>query len=243
MTDPVLQVRGLRHRVTLPDRRTLEILRSVDLTVMPGESIAIVGRSGSGKTTLLAALGLLTPVTEGELIVQGHDARRMNDRQRSVLRNRSIGFVFQSYSLVRHLSARRNVDLPQTYGSHVGLRDRRRRVREVLELVRLQDRAHSRPRQLSGGEQQRVAIARALIRSPQILLADEPTGALDVDTATHVLGVLVQATQDTGCALIVVTHDPQVAAEMSRTLSLVDGRLHPAHDDRRPVLTQPAETS
>jgi ABC-type lipoprotein export system ATPase subunit len=222
---PVINARDLRRSVILPGRDRLAILRGVDLTVHAGDSVAIVGRSGSGKTTLLATLGLLTPVEQGTLELMGQDVTRLGDRRRTRLRNRHIGFVFQSYSLVRHLSARRNVELPLRYGARVGARERRHRVGEALAAVGLVARARSRPRGLSGGEQQRVAIARALVREPAVLLADEPTGALDVDTAAQVLDVLRQSCRERGCALVVVTHDPQVAGLMSRTVQLVDGVL------------------
>ncbi|NLT53922.1 MAG: ABC transporter ATP-binding protein [Actinomycetales bacterium] len=225
MTAPIIEATGLRRRVTLPGRRSLEILRGVDLSVGPGESVAVVGRSGSGKTTLLAMLGLLTPISEGRLTLLGQDVSDAGDRRRARLRNRHLGFVFQSYSLVRHLNAYRNVELPLRYGLPVGRRERRRRVTEVLDLVQLGDRARSRPRHLSGGEQQRVAIARALVRQPDVLLADEPTGALDVDTAGQVLDALREAARQRRCALVVVTHDPQIAAGMSRVVRLEDGRL------------------
>jgi ABC-type lipoprotein export system ATPase subunit len=222
---PVIEAAGLRRVVTLPGRRQLTILRGVDLTVHPGESVAITGRSGSGKTTLLAILGLLSRADHGQLRLVGQDVRGLRDRRRSHLRNRHIGFVFQSYSLVRHLSARRNVELPLRYAAHTARAERRRRVDEALELVGLAGRARSRPRHLSGGEQQRVAIARALVRAPDVILADEPTGALDVDTAGAVLDVLRAACHERRCALVVVTHDPQVASTMSRTVHLVDGAL------------------
>lgn len=209
----------------LPGRQRLVILSGVDLTVAPGESVAVMGRSGSGKTLLLSTLGLLTPLEAGTLHIAGMDVSRLTDRRRAKVRNRHIGFVFQSYSLVRHLSAYRNVELPLRYGDRIGWRERRRRVFEALELVGLADRARSRPRQLSGGEQQRVAIARSLVRRPSVILADEPTGALDVATAATVLEVLRAATSSYGCALLVVTHDPVVAGSMSRTLLLADGRL------------------
>lgn len=226
--EPVIKATELHRSVVMPGRRVLPILRGVELVVHPGEMVAIMGRSGSGKTTLLATLGLLTPVAEGSLWLAGQDVSAVGDRRRSRLRNCHIGFVFQSYSLARHLSARRNVELPLRYGSRVRRREQRRRVAEALALVGLTDRQRSRPRQLSGGEQQRVAIARALVRRPSIILADEPTGALDVDTAGQVLEVLRDACRDTGSALVVVTHDAQVAATMTRRLQLVDGRLIPA---------------
>jgi ABC-type lipoprotein export system ATPase subunit len=221
----VIEAQGLRYAVKLPGRIVLEILRGADLSVHSRESVAIMGRSGSGKTTLLSLLGLLTPVPDGQLRVGGADVTGMGDRRRTLWRNQHIGFVFQTYSLVRHMSAYENVELPLLYGSGVGRRERRRRVDEALAAVGLQDRARSRPRKLSGGEQQRTAIARALVRLPSVILADEPTGALDVGTASSVLQVLRSSCRERGCALVVVTHDPLVASMMDRTVQLDEGRL------------------
>jgi predicted ABC-type transport system involved in lysophospholipase L1 biosynthesis ATPase subunit len=221
----VLDAVGLRRSVHLPRRHRLEILRGVDLSVTAGESVAVMGRSGSGKSTLLALLGLMSRVADGELRLMGHDVTRASDRRRSFLRGQHIGFVFQSYSLARHMSASQNVELPLLYGRRVRRRARRTLVADALSAVGLADRARSRPRQLSGGEQQRVAIARALVRPPALILADEPTGAIDVATAGTVLDVLLAACRDRGCALVVATHDVQVARRCDRQLNLVDGQL------------------
>jgi ABC-type lipoprotein export system ATPase subunit len=234
----VLEAVQLKRTVTLPGRRRLEILRGVDLSVRAGESVAVMGRSGSGKSTLLAQLGLLSPVVDGQLMIAGADVTRFGDRRRALWRNRHIGFVFQSYSLVRHLSAYRNVELPLRYGARAGRRLRRQRVTAALTAVGLAERMRSRPRMLSGGEQQRVAIARALVREPSVILADEPTGALDVDSASLVLDVLRDACHERQCALVIVTHDPQVAAAMDRTVHLVDGAL--AHNGQAPATAHPA---
>ncbi len=219
---PVLVAQGIVREVRQPDGKTLLILGGVDVTVMPGEKIAIMGRSGSGKTTLLAIFGLLSRPTSGTVSILGTEARTLSDRARSAFRNRTIGFVFQSYSLIRHLTAYQNVELPLRYGTRA-VAHRRARVRDSLALVGLADKAKARPKHLSGGEQQRVAIARALIREPSLILADEPTGALDVDTAALVLDALIDACRVRGCALVVVTHDPVIAARMDRTVHLSGG--------------------
>lgn len=218
----VLVAEGITREVRHPDGTVLRILGGVDLMVSPGEKVAIMGRSGSGKTTLLAILGLLSMPTSGSVKVLGTDTRKLSDRGRARLRNRQIGFIFQSYSLIRHLNAYQNVELPLRYGRGAGAR-RRQRVLDSLSLVGLAGKAKARPKHLSGGEQQRVAIARALIREPSLILADEPTGALDVDTASLVLDALIEACRVRGCALIVVTHDPDVAARMDRTVLLSGG--------------------
>lgn len=221
----VVEARDLRHSVAVPGQNRLEILRGVNLTVQAGESVAVMGRSGSGKTTLLSVLGLLTAVRGGNLRVVGEDVTTAGDRRRSLFRNKHIGFVFQSYSLVRHLSAYRNIELPLLYGGRVAVAQRRAQTTQAMAAVGLSHRAASRPRKLSGGEQQRAAIARALVREPALILADEPTGALDVDTAKQVLAALRSACRDRDCALIVVTHDDAVADQLDRVAHLSDGRL------------------
>ncbi len=225
MTPPVLAARGLGRRIRMPRGGTLELLHDIDLTVARGESLAIMGASGSGKSSLLAIFGLMATADTGSLEIEGVPVSRLSDRRRTRLRNRRIGFVFQSYSLVRHLNTTRNVELPLLYRGGMSGRERRARVRESLALVGLTDRAHSRPRHLSGGEQQRTAIARALVTQPALILADEPTGALDTRTAHDVLDALYGTTSARGCALVVVTHDREVAARADRVLILENGSL------------------
>ena len=223
--DVVLQASGLRRTLQLPGGSQLPILRGVDLTVYAGQSLAIVGRSGSGKTTLLSQLGLLSPLDDGALTILDKKTNELSDSARAALRNASLGYIFQSYSLVPHFTARRNVELPMRYATRVSRLDRKERVSHVLELVGLAERAQSKPRHLPGGEQQRVAIARALVHNPALILADEPTGALDTTTADTVLDILQRATQAQGAALIVVTHDPAIANRMDRRAVMHDGKL------------------
>ena len=223
----VLRAQALTLTVRTARDSRVKLLSGLDLTLEAGRSIAITGRSGSGKTTLLSVLGMLTRPDDGSLIIADEDVTRNSDCARAAWRNAHIGFIFQSYSLVRHLSAYRNVELPLTYGRSVGRRDRRQRVPGLLDQVGLATRARSRPRHLSGGEQQRVAIARALVRRPAIILADEPTGALDVETGGTVLSLLRRTCREAGAGLILVTHDAEVAATMDRVLELREGRLQP----------------
>lgn len=211
--------------VSSPTGERLELLRGVNLSVERGEVLGIIGRSGCGKTTLLAVLGLLTMCDAGCVSIAGRDATEMSDRSRSQLRNEKIGFVFQSYSLIPHITAAENVELPLLQGAAMRVAEARRRVEGVLDLVGIRHLARSRPRQLSGGEQQRTAIARALVRSPAVVLADEPTGALDTATADHVLDVLMQAVRERGTALVLVTHDPVVVKRADRVLRLREGAL------------------
>ncbi|KJS52807.1 hypothetical protein VM98_29100 [Streptomyces rubellomurinus subsp. indigoferus] len=223
-----LVAEGITKTVRLPSGEELALLRGVELSVEAGESVAVLGRSGSGKSTLLAVLGLLTTADRGRLSINGRDASRLGDRQRAAFRNRELGFVFQNYSLLGHLSAAENVALPLRQGGpSLSGRAVRARTARALEAVGLAHRAASRPRQLSGGEQQRVALARAMVRGPGIILADEPTGALDADTADEVFRMLVETSEQRGGALVVVTHDTAVARRLSRSVRLVEGRLVP----------------
>jgi ABC-type lipoprotein export system ATPase subunit len=220
-----LQAHALSKSVVLPSGERLRLVRSVGLAVGAGESVAIVGRSGSGKSTLLALLGLLSPPDAGTLSINDRDCSTLNDRELSKLRNRNLGFVFQNYSLLGHLNAAENVALPLLQGSKLRRAEIRRLTNDALAAVGLLDRAHSRPRHLSGGEQQRVAIARALVWSPTVILADEPTGALDIATAEQVLTTLVDAAIQHNAALVLVTHDPLVAERADRVLRLESGTL------------------
>ena len=202
---------------------TVEVvaLRGIDFDINEGELVAVMGRSGSGKTTLLNILGCVEKPTTGRYVLAGDEVARLNDAQRSTLRLRRIGFVFQSYNLLPSLSAIDNVLLPTVYS---GVSDAPRRAMESLERVGLLDRAHHRPSQLSGGEQQRVAIARALINHPSIILADEPTGNLDTRRGQDVLA-LFQELHREGITIVLVTHEEQVAEHAQRIVRLMDGRL------------------
>jgi putative ABC transport system ATP-binding protein len=201
------------------------ILAGVDLTVQPGESVAIVGRSGSGKSTLLSVLGLFDRPDDGRYLLDGQDITRMPERRAAKLRSSHFGFVFQRFFLLKHLTAAQNVAMALVNGQGwLPRRHRRAMVLAALDQVGIAHLAKQRPARMSGGEQQRVAIARALARQPKVLLADEPTGALDTETGTVVIGAL-QAATARGCALILVTHDRDHAAKMDRVLTLADGVL------------------
>ena len=202
---------------------TVEVaaLRGIDFNINEGELVAIMGRSGSGKTTLLNILGCVEQPTAGRYLLAGEEVARLNDNQRSTLRLRRIGFVFQSYNLLPSLSAVDNVLLPTVYS---GVNNAQARALESLDRVGLADRAQHRPSQLSGGEQQRVAIARALINHPSIILADEPTGNLDTHRGQDVLA-LFQELHREGITIVLVTHEEQVADHAQRIVRLMDGRL------------------
>ena len=198
-------------------------VRDVTLSIRAGEHTAITGPSGCGKSTLLHLLGCVDAPSSGTLIFEGKEASMLNDRERSLLRLRHIGFVFQRFFLLPMLTAAENVELPQAEAG-VPRIDRRRRSLELLDYVGLASRADHRPSQLSGGEMQRVAIARALANRPRLLLADEPTGELDQATGEHVAALLDRVNAD-GTAMVIVTHDPALAGRARRVLTMRDGRI------------------
>ena len=195
----------------------------VTLQILPGDHIAISGPSGCGKSTLLHMLGCVEPPTGGTLLFRGDDVTKLSDRQRSLLRLRQIGFVFQRFFLLPMLTAAENIELPQSE-ANVPKAERRQRTQELLEYVGLAARATHRPSELSGGEMQRVAIARALANKPGLLLADEPTGELDRATGEQIAALLDRVNAD-GTALVIVTHDPALAERSTRILNMRDGRI------------------
>ncbi|WP_061299561.1 ABC transporter ATP-binding protein [Herbidospora cretacea] len=198
-------------------------LRGVSLQVEPGDYVAVMGASGSGKSTLMNIIGCLDVPTAGEFHLDGVDVGGLDDRQQAVVRNRKIGFVFQSFNLIPRMSALTNVELPLAYGG-VRPAERRRRALAALDLVGLADRVNHQPNELSGGQQQRVAIARALVTSPALLLADEPTGALDSSSTLDVLGIFDRLSA-AGRTIVVITHEPDVAEHAKRVIRLRDGQV------------------
>jgi lipoprotein-releasing system ATP-binding protein len=225
MSDPLfpLSLRDVKRTFVQGDRR-LEVLQGVSLDLRPGEIVALVGQSGSGKSTLLHIAGLLERPDGGDVVVDGKSAGAANDRERTGLRRRVLGFVYQYHHLLPEFSAIENVMLPQMLNGR-SRGQARSHAAELLAMVQLKDRSDHRPGRLSGGEQQRVAIARAVANAPSVLLADEPTGNLDSSTADTVFRQLLSLVRDTGMAALVATHNPELAARMDRTVTLKDGVL------------------
>jgi putative ABC transport system ATP-binding protein len=234
MTQPRIELRQLTRRLPSGDRE-LTILDHVDLAIDPGEFVAVLGPSGSGKSTLLALMAGLDRPTSGEIRIDGAPIQAMSEDALALLRRRKIGFVFQSFQLLSNLTARENVLLPIEL---LGLSNPFARADELLAAVGLADRGHHYPSQLSGGEQQRVALARAFAARPPILLADEPTGNLDGVTGRRVLELLTELRAREGTTLVLVTHDPAVAALAGRQIHLRDGRVERDEKARVPA---PAE--
>ena len=204
----------------------LHVLKGINLSVVSGELLAIIGPSGSGKSTLMNMLGLLEKPDTGTYHIDGARVCYDDDRSLSTLRNQKIGFVFQQYHLLPKLTALENVSVPLIYR---GIKEReiKKRGMEYLSKVDMQDRAHHRPGEMSGGQQQRVAIARALVGSPAIILADEPTGALDTKTGEEILGIFQRLNLHEGITMVIITHNPGLAEQCGRSVKIIDGMIYP----------------
>ncbi|MFL6196160.1 MAG: ABC transporter ATP-binding protein [Thermoanaerobaculia bacterium] len=235
MNLPRIELRRLTRRLPSGDRE-LTILDHVDVSIQPGEFVAVLGPSGSGKSTLLALMAGLDRPTSGEVLVDGQAIQSLSEDALALLRRRKIGFVFQSFQLLGNLTARENVLLPIEL---LGQADPYARADELLAAVGLAERGHHYPSQLSGGEQQRVALARAFAARPPILLADEPTGNLDGATGRRILELLTELRSREGTTLVLVTHDPAVAALADRQIHLLDGRVE--RDEATPRVPAAAE--
>ena len=213
---------------------TVHALRRVDLTIKRGEFVAMVGQSGSGKSTMMNIIGCLDRPTSGRYLLDGIDVTHRSNDARAVVRNRLIGFVFQGFNLLPRTTALENVELPLVYRG-VSAGERAKRALEALESVSLADRLHHTPNQLSGGQQQRVAIARALVTEPPLLLADEPTGNLDTRTSYEVLGLLQELNRKNRITIVLVTHEPDIAACAGRVINMRDGRVRSDTYNEAPV--------
>ena len=224
MSEPALTLEQIVRTFDQGDDGRLEVLRGASLTIMPGEMVALVGPSGAGKSTLLHVAGLLELPQSGEILINGTSCGGLDDSERTRLRRNQLGFVYQSHHLLPEFSAQENIVLPQMIAG-VTRRDAAVRANELLASVGLSARAHHRPGKMSGGEQQRVAIARGLANNPAILIADEPTGNLDPETADAVFAQLLALVREQKLAALMATHNMALAARMDRTLSLHNGQI------------------
>jgi putative ABC transport system ATP-binding protein len=225
VADPLIRTEDLRRSYALGDV-TVHALRGVDVSIARGEFVAVVGASGSGKSTFMNILGLLDRPTGGRYVLEGEDVSGFDRDRRAVLRNRKIGFVFQSFNLLPRTSALENVELPLLYnGRRHTAEERHRKASGLLGLVGLGERAHHTPSQLSGGQQQRVAIARALVNGPELILADEPTGNLDSRTSVEIMDVLQRLNREQGITVVLITHEHDIAEYAGRVVSFRDGRV------------------
>ena len=225
MEQPIIRMRGIFKRFYIGQPNELEILHGIDLDVMPGEFLSIVGPSGSGKSTLMNLIGVLDRPTEGSYVLDGINVSQARDDRLSAIRNKSIGFVFQNFNLIARTNARKNVELPMMYAGVPAAR-RAARARELLKMVGMADRMDHQPSELSGGQKQRVAIARAMANDPAILLADEPTGALDSATGRMVMDLFHRLNRERGKTIVLITHNRELALETDRFVTMRDGRLY-----------------
>ena len=223
--DTIIRMRDIVKRFYIGEPNELEILHGISLTVQRGEFISIVGASGSGKSTFMNIIGALDRATSGSYELDGTIIERAKDAELSAIRNRKVGFVFQNFNLIPRTNALKNVELPMMY-SGMGQRERLERAKELLDLVEMSDRMNHQPNELSGGQKQRVAIARAMANDPAILLADEPTGALDSKTGRLVMNLFHTLNRDHGKTIVLITHNERLSRETSRVLLMDDGMLN-----------------
>ena len=220
----VIDMKGIKKRFYIGTPNELEVLKGIDIEVYEGEFIAIVGASGSGKSTLMNIIGSLDRPTEGSYTLDDVDIIAAKDNQLSSIRNKKIGFVFQTYNLIAKTNALKNVEMPMLYGGVPG-KQRVERAKELLTTVGMEDRMKHLPEELSGGQKQRVAIARAMANNPAIILADEPTGALDSETGRMVMDLFHKLHKEQGKTIILITHSPELAEETQRIITIKDGLI------------------
>ncbi len=224
MEHNVIEMHHIIKRFFEGQENELQILNGIDLTVEDGEFLSIVGESGSGKSTLMNLIGLLDRPTEGTYFLDGIDVNRASDADLSALRNKKIGFVFQTYNLIPRMNALKNVEVPLMYGG-VSRKERQEKAVELMEMVGMADRMDHKPEELSGGQKQRVAIARAMANDPAIILADEPTGALDSKTGHMIMDIFHDLHENHGKTILLITHSETLANETGRIITLMDGRV------------------
>ncbi len=224
MSEGIIQMKGIVKRFYIGEPNELEILHGIDMEVFRGEFVSIVGASGSGKSTLMNIIGALDRATEGSYTLDGTLIDEAEDYELSHIRNQKIGFVFQNFNLIARTNALQNVELPMMYAG-MSQKTRTKRAKELLEMVEMEDRMYHQPNELSGGQKQRVAIARAMANDPAIILADEPTGALDSKTGRLVMDLFHKLNCEQGKTIVLITHNRELAAETGRVLTMHDGLL------------------
>jgi putative ABC transport system ATP-binding protein len=220
----IIDLKGIKKRFFEGTENEIEVLKGIDLQVYEGEFVSIVGASGSGKSTLMNIIGVLDRASEGSYLLDGVDINQADDNELSHIRNKKIGFVFQTYNLIPRISALKNVERPMLYAKVPGA-ERTERAKELLKLVGMEDRMKHNPDELSGGQKQRVAIARAMANHPAILLADEPTGALDSKTGRLIMDIFHQLNREQGMTIVLITHSDSLAEETRRIFTLMDGEI------------------
>lgn len=232
MSEPVIRMEKIVKTYYLGKPNELEILHGIDLSINEGEFVSIVGESGSGKSTLMNIIGVLDRQTQGRYFLEGQDVNSMSDEIRSIVRNRRIGFVFQNFNLLPRANALKNVMIPLMY-SQEKKKERKEKAMEMLEMVGMADRATHKPNELSGGQKQRVAIARAMVNEPAIILADEPTGALDSKTGHMVMDLFHKLHEEQGKTIVLITHSQELASETQRIVTISDGEIIREQEGRR----------
>ena len=221
---PLIEMKEIIKAYNIGLESEIEILHGIDLKIYEGEFVAIVGESGSGKSTLMNIIGVLDKQTKGEYYLDGIDIKNANEEEMNVIRNKKIGFVFQNFNLIGRTSALKNVELPMLYAG-VPAEERTKRAKELLSKVGMASRANHMPNELSGGQKQRVAIARSLVNNPSIILADEPTGALDSETSTMVMNIFNDLNKNQGKTIILITHSKEIAEKCARIVTIKDGKI------------------
>ena len=221
---PLIEMKEIIKAYNIGLESEIEILHGIDLKIYEGEFVAIVGESGSGKSTLMNIIGVLDKQTKGEYYLDGIDIKNANEEEMNVIRNKKIGFVFQNFNLIGRTSALKNVELPMLYAG-VPAEERTKRAKELLSKVGMESRMNHMPNELSGGQKQRVAIARSLVNNPSIILADEPTGALDSETSAMVMDIFNDLNKNQGKTIILITHSKEIAEQCPRIVTIKDGKI------------------
>ncbi len=222
--EKVIELKGVTKKYFIGKPNELEVLHGIDLTIYEGEFVAIVGESGSGKSTLMNIIGVLDQATEGEYLLDDTNIKELSENQKSSIRNKKIGFVFQNFNLINRSNVLKNVELPMLY-ARMSAKARKEKARELLEKVKMGDRLDHLPSELSGGQKQRVSIARALGNSPSLILADEPTGALDSQTSEQVMDIFHKLHKEEKCTIVLITHNPELAHQCQRIVTIKDGNI------------------